>query len=176
MTTRFDGDEEGVESAADDPLAVILGAPSTEYLAAPPGRYEAIRRRASRRRLLRTAAGLGATCAVAALVAVPLYFARPDGPASPVPPLAPAPAPTSTRTPPTEPSPAPTPSMSSTEAGTPTPTVPPEPSDSPTPTSGRTQGPPTPSGSLPTAEPTDTGTAAPSVGPGAGGLRASGRR
>ncbi|MET9832170.1 hypothetical protein ABZ078_23370 [Streptomyces sp. NPDC006385] len=159
MTTRFD-DEEGLESAADDPLAVILRPPSAEHLAAPPGRYEAIRRTASRRRLLRTAAGLGATCAVAALVAVPLYFARPDGSPSPAPPL--APGPTITRTPPSEPSPAPTPSepsraptpsASSTAAGPATPTVPPDPSGFPTPTSDGTNRTVTPSGSLPTAEP-----------------------
>ncbi|MGV9645734.1 hypothetical protein ACWDSB_31550, partial [Streptomyces sp. NPDC003514] len=53
MTTRIDGDEpDGRALADDDPLVVVLRPPS-EHLAPPPGRYEAIRRRASRRRLAR---------------------------------------------------------------------------------------------------------------------------
>ncbi|MYR46134.1 hypothetical protein GTW67_29825, partial [Streptomyces sp. SID5910] len=65
MTTRFEGDPDGPESAHDDPhdpLLVVLR-PGPDYLGPPPGRYEAIRRSASRRRLLRAAAGAAATCA-----------------------------------------------------------------------------------------------------------------
>ncbi|MEU6096169.1 hypothetical protein [Streptomyces sp. NPDC047079] len=88
MTTRFD---DGPEFEPDDPLAVILR-PGSDYLGAPPGRYEAIRRAAARRRVLRAAAGVGVTCAVAALIALPLRLATPEAPASPVAPLAPPPA------------------------------------------------------------------------------------
>ncbi|MEU1520042.1 hypothetical protein ABZ490_49370 [Streptomyces sp. NPDC005811] len=76
----------------DDPLTVILR-PAAGHLAPPPGRYEQIRRGASRRRLLRTAAGVGATCAVAALaVLLPLRLTAHDAPARPTVPLAPPPA------------------------------------------------------------------------------------
>ncbi|MGW7378968.1 hypothetical protein [Streptomyces sp. NPDC054794] len=87
MTTRFDDDP---EFAPDDPLAVILR-PASEPLGPPPGRYEAIRRAAARRRVLRAAAGLGATCAVAALVVLPLRLSADDAPARPAIPLAPPP-------------------------------------------------------------------------------------
>ncbi|WP_228456664.1 hypothetical protein [Streptomyces durbertensis] len=80
MTTRFDDDAAGAGPAADDPLAVVLRPPSA-YLAPPPGRYAEIRRAASRRRVLRTATGVGAACLAAALVAVPLYLVRPVAPA-----------------------------------------------------------------------------------------------
>ncbi|WP_322658168.1 hypothetical protein [Streptomyces justiciae] len=79
------------DSAFDDPLAVILRPPA-EYLGPPPGSYEAIRRGAARRKLLRAAAGAGLVCAVAALVVLPLRLATPDTPASPTVPLAPPPA------------------------------------------------------------------------------------
>ncbi|MFB7497409.1 hypothetical protein ACFC09_22470 [Streptomyces sp. NPDC056161] len=84
MTTRFDDDP---EFAPDDPLAVILRPPA-EHLGPPAGRYAAIRRTAARRKLLRAAAGAGLTCAVAALVALPLHLAS-STPASPTVPLAP---------------------------------------------------------------------------------------
>ncbi|MFE5139215.1 hypothetical protein ACFRDV_16325 [Streptomyces fagopyri] len=103
MITRPD---DGPDPEADDPLAVILR-PSSDYLGPPTGRYEAIRRGAARRRLLRAAAGVGLTCAVAALVALPLRMAAPDAPVSPTVPLAPPPAsgPTARSTPPPAPDP-----------------------------------------------------------------------
>ncbi|EGX60867.1 hypothetical protein SZN_05417 [Streptomyces zinciresistens K42] len=91
MTTHRDDDLNGPEFGPDDPLAVVLR-PAPEHLAAPPGRYEAVRRRAARRRLARTAAGAGVTCAVALLVALPLVTRSPDGATTPAPPLAPPPA------------------------------------------------------------------------------------
>ncbi|WP_262702544.1 MULTISPECIES: hypothetical protein [Streptomyces] len=93
MTPRCDDGPEhiGPEREPDDPLAVILRPPS-DYLGPPPGRYEAIRRAAARRKLLRTAAGVGVSCAVAALIALPLRAAAPEPPARPTVPLAPPPA------------------------------------------------------------------------------------
>ncbi|MFJ5271982.1 hypothetical protein [Streptomyces sp. NPDC088358] len=103
MITRPD---DGPDFEPDDPLAVILR-PSSDYLGPPAGRYEAIRRGAARRRLLRAAAGAGLTCAVAALVALPLRMAAPDTPVSPSVPLAPPPAsdPPPRSTPPAAPGP-----------------------------------------------------------------------
>jgi hypothetical protein len=92
LTTRLD---EGPESEPDDPLAVILRPPAG-HLGPPPGRYEEIRRTAHRRRLLRTATGAALTCAVAALIALPLHLTASQPARSPVVPLAP---PTSGRTP-----------------------------------------------------------------------------
>ncbi|MEU9209770.1 hypothetical protein AB0D27_17915 [Streptomyces sp. NPDC048415] len=83
--------DDGPDFEPDDPLALILRPPS-DYLGPPPGRYEAIRRGAARRRLLRTAAGAGLACAVAALIALPLHTAMPKAPTSPTVPLAPPPA------------------------------------------------------------------------------------
>ncbi|AGP53381.1 hypothetical protein [Streptomyces rapamycinicus] len=93
MTPRCDDGPEhiGPEREPDDPLAVILRPPS-DYLGPPPGRYEAVRRAAVRRKLLRTAAGVGVSCAVAALIALPLRAAAPEPPARPTVPLAPPPA------------------------------------------------------------------------------------
>ncbi|MFE9092893.1 hypothetical protein [Streptomyces sp. NPDC007264] len=85
MTTRSD---EGPEFGPDDPLAVILRPPS-DHLGPPAGRYEAVRRAAARRRLLRAAAGLGLSCAVAAGVALQLHLAAPGTPVRPTGPLAP---------------------------------------------------------------------------------------
>ncbi|MEV7385558.1 MULTISPECIES: hypothetical protein [unclassified Streptomyces] len=86
MTTRFDDEPEF--DGPDDPLAVILR-PPTAHLGPPPGRYQEIRRAASRRRLVRAAAGAGVTCAVAVLVALPLHLAGSTAPATPRVPLAP---------------------------------------------------------------------------------------
>ncbi|WP_405829693.1 hypothetical protein [Streptomyces sp. NBC_01176] len=108
MITRPD---DGPDFEPDDPLAVILR-PSSDYLGPPAGRYEAIRRGAARRRLLRAAAGAGLTCAVAALVALPLRMTAPGTPVSPSVPLAPPPAssPPPRSTPPTAPGPSASPS------------------------------------------------------------------
>ncbi|WP_443063521.1 hypothetical protein [Streptomyces sp. NBC_00663] len=76
---------------SDDPLVVMLRPPA-EYLGPPAGSYEAIRRGAARRKLLRAAAGAGLVCAAAALVVLPLRLAASDAPASPTVPLAPPPA------------------------------------------------------------------------------------
>ncbi|WP_217210864.1 hypothetical protein [Streptomyces sp. AC550_RSS872] len=161
MTTRFDDDADDPGPAPDDPLAVIL-APSSDYLAPPPGSYESIRRRANRRRLVRTAIGAGATCAVALLAALPLHLATSDGPPTPVPPLAPPPATDRTTPPSPSPSETPTPSASPPRTASPTPTVPPRATPSePTETSGAGVS-RAPSGpAVPTAEPT----AVPSVPP-----------
>ncbi|MEU9339018.1 hypothetical protein AB0D49_38735 [Streptomyces sp. NPDC048290] len=108
MTTRLDP---GPGSGEDDPLAVILRPAAGDRLAVPPGRYEAIRRTAARRRLLRTAAGAGLAGAVAVLIALPVVRGSvPEGPRQqPTVPLAPGPTPTGAP----EPTPYPTPSASS---------------------------------------------------------------
>ncbi|MPY47341.1 hypothetical protein, partial [Streptomyces acidicola] len=98
--------DEGPDFEPDDPLAVILRPPS-DHLGPPPGHYHAIRRAAARRRLLRAAAGVCVSCAVAALVALPLRLATDEAPAQPSVPLAPPPASsTAETTPPTSPGPA----------------------------------------------------------------------
>ncbi|MET7386811.1 hypothetical protein ACFYPT_33580 [Streptomyces sp. NPDC005529] len=83
--------DDGPDFEPDDPLAVIMRPPS-DLLGPPAGRYEAIRRGAARRRLLRASLGAGLACAVAVLVALPLRAAQSEGPASPTVPLAPPPA------------------------------------------------------------------------------------
>lgn len=108
--------DEGSDFEPDDPLAVILR-PASDYLGPPAGRYEAIRRGAARRRLLRTAVGVGSVCAVAALVALPVRLSTSQAPTSPTVPLAP-------------------PSEGSPSAVPPTPQASPE-SVSPSPTPGR---------------------------------------
>ncbi|MGW1627576.1 hypothetical protein [Streptomyces sp. NPDC002172] len=119
MTTRFD-DEPGFDGP-DDPLAVILRPPAA-HLGAPPGRYEEIRRAASRRRLVRTAAGAGVTCAVAVSVALSLHLTAPAAPASPQVPLAPPavthPAPHRPSGSPTPATPSPSPSVAPTQRET----------------------------------------------------------
>ncbi|MFD3379120.1 MULTISPECIES: hypothetical protein [unclassified Streptomyces] len=135
--------EDGPDLEPDDPLAVILR-PASGYLAPPPGGYEAIRRDASRRRVLRAAAGVGLSCVAAALIALPFRLAASDAPVSPTVPLAPPPAsspstpPTPSRSPePATPSPSPSrpgPSDDPSAPGTTTPDKPTEataPSDAP---------------------------------------------
>ncbi|MFD7404459.1 hypothetical protein ACFV7R_17670 [Streptomyces sp. NPDC059866] len=145
MTTRFD---DGPEFDPDDPLAVLLRPPS-DHLGPPPGRYEAIRRAATRRRLLCTAAGVGVSCAVAALIALPLHLAAPETPRSPTVPLAPPPASGPATPPPSTPSPSRPPSTRP-EPATPRPTTSPLPDEPGTPTSP----------ALPTQEPSVTPTSA----------------
>jgi len=128
LTTHFDEEDEGREPdfALDDPLTVILRPSSAEYLGPPSGRYESIRRGAHRRRLLRAAAGAGATCAVLVLAALPFRLAHHDTPVTPTVPLAPPPASSSPATsrPTTAPTPsatkAPTPSADPSHASVPT--------------------------------------------------------
>ncbi|MES4904745.1 MULTISPECIES: hypothetical protein [unclassified Streptomyces] len=117
MTTRLD---DGPEYEPDDPLAVILR-PTTDHLSPPPGRYEAIRRTAARRRLLRTAAGVGLACAAAALVALPLNLVTRETHKSPAPPTVPlVPPATNGRTAPATPKPKqPTPTATSTPSESP---------------------------------------------------------
>ncbi|MFD8717182.1 hypothetical protein ACFV2H_03910 [Streptomyces sp. NPDC059629] len=117
MTTRFDDEPEF--DGPDDPLAVILR-PPTAHLGPPPGRYQEIRRTASRRRLVRAAAGAGVTCAVAALVVLPLHLAGPTAPTTPQVPLAPpASSPAAPHRPSTSPAPAtPIPSAAPTRSDT----------------------------------------------------------
>ncbi|MFI7503003.1 hypothetical protein ACIBVL_31915 [Streptomyces sp. NPDC049687] len=89
MITPADDFDDGAESAEldpEDPLTVILR-PAHGHLAPPPGRYAEVRRGAARRRLLRTAAGAGVACAVAALAV--LLPGTHGGPATPTVPLAP---------------------------------------------------------------------------------------
>ncbi|MFF3848444.1 hypothetical protein [Streptomyces sp. NPDC002328] len=91
MITPADDFDDGPRDAPDDPLAVIMR-PAAGHLAPPPGRYEEIRRGAARRRVLRAVAGVGATCAVAAAVVLPLRLSASQDPVAPVGPLAPPPA------------------------------------------------------------------------------------
>ncbi|MEU0287530.1 hypothetical protein [Streptomyces sp. NPDC006147] len=108
MITHADEDP---EFEPDDPLAVLLR-PTSEHLGPPPGRFETIRRRAARRRLVRTAVGAGVTCAVALLVALPLQnAATSDRPVTPTVPLAPPPV-TTTPSPTTGPTVSPRPAES----------------------------------------------------------------
>ncbi|OPG06039.1 hypothetical protein B1R27_18960 [Streptomyces sp. GKU 895] len=121
----------------DDPIAVILR-PEAEYLGPPPGRYEAVRRGAARRKLLRAAAGVGLVCAVAALVVLPLRQADSGAPVAPTVPLAPPPASVPASPPASSP-----PSDSA---------VPSEPAGTPLPSPSAV-----PSGSVPTAVPSAPG-------------------
>ncbi|MFI6347445.1 hypothetical protein [Streptomyces sp. NPDC050560] len=105
MTTRFDGDDEDARFAPDDPLAVILR-PSHGLLEPPPGRFEEVHRAAGRRKLLRTAGGLGLACAAALTLVLALQPGSPERPpTTPTVPLAPpatgggAPDPTPTTSP-----------------------------------------------------------------------------
>ncbi|MFF5139717.1 hypothetical protein ACFY6U_08310 [Streptomyces sp. NPDC013157] len=119
MTTRFDDEPEF--DGPDDPLAVILRPPAA-HLGPPPGRYEEIRRAAGRRRLVRTVAGAGVTCAVAVCVALSLHLTAPAAPHSPQVPLAPPivspTAPHRASGSPTPVAPRPSPSLAPTRQGT----------------------------------------------------------
>ncbi|WP_189263896.1 hypothetical protein [Streptomyces fuscichromogenes] len=163
MTTRFDDEPEF--DGPDDPLAVILRPPAA-HLGAPPGRYEEIRRAASRRRFVRTAAGTGLTCAVAACVALSLHLTGPSAPASPRLPLAPpAVSPTAPRHPSTSPAPAdpsPSPSVAPTRGGSarePTPGTPTR-STTQAPSPARSAYPSTLRGASPESEPSAVATSA----------------
>ncbi|GGS01462.1 hypothetical protein GCM10010269_45420 [Streptomyces humidus] len=89
MITPADDFDDGPDLDPDDPLTVILRPPAG-HLGPPPGRYEEIRRGAVRRRTLRTAAGVGAACAVTVFaVLLPLRLTASDAPVRPSVPLAP---------------------------------------------------------------------------------------
>lgn len=149
--------EDGPDLEPDDPLAVILR-PATGYLAPPPGGYEAIRRDASRRRVLRAAAGVGLSCVAATLIALPFRLASSDAPVTPSVPLAPPPA----SSPSTPPTPSPTPKPVSPAPSDPGPSVGSSvPGDSGTPAK-----PTAPSEATPTqAPPTPESTTEPSQAP-----------
>ncbi|MFE3828876.1 hypothetical protein [Streptomyces sp. NPDC059092] len=166
MITHSDEDP---EFEPDDPLAVILR-PSSDHLRPPPGRYEAIRRTAARRRLLRTAVGVGVSCAVVTLVVLPLRYAAEMAPTTPTAPLAPPPAssppppaPSVAPTSPASPSPAPT---SQPRSDRPVPEADP---DGTTPVNGPSLAPPTATPSSQSAEgsapPTTAGRVNPSPSP-----------
>ncbi|MES5817369.1 hypothetical protein [Streptomyces sp. RG80] len=122
MITRPDDDP---DLDPDDPLTVLLRPPA-DYLGPPHGRYEAIRRGAIRRKLLRTAAGAAVACGVAAAVLLPLRLSTSEAPVTPTVPLAPPPASSPSSVPPATATPAPispvpdTPSASSVPTATPT--------------------------------------------------------
>ncbi|MBQ0827538.1 hypothetical protein [Streptomyces tagetis] len=129
MTTRCDDDP---EFGPDDPLLVVLR-PGGDRLSPSPGRYEAVRRAAARRRLFRTAAGAAVACAAAVLVALPLHRSvespatRPVVPLAPPPatgPADPSPSPSDLIVAPSEADPRPTPSLSASQAPTPFPGLP----------------------------------------------------
>ncbi|MGW7205200.1 hypothetical protein [Streptomyces sp. NPDC054837] len=88
MITRPD-DDPGLDP--DDPLTILLRPPA-DHLGPPAGRYEAIRRGATRRKLLRAAAGTAVVCGLAAAVLLPFRLSTSEAPASPAVPLAPPPA------------------------------------------------------------------------------------
>ncbi|MCQ9129457.1 hypothetical protein [Streptomyces hilarionis] len=137
MITPADDFDDGPELDPDDPLTVVLRPPAG-HLGPPPGRYEQIRRGAVRRRALRTAAGVGAACAVTVLaVLLPLRLTSSDAPVRPTPPLAPPPA---TGGPSTVPRPEPS-------------ATPPESAERPTRGADATRSPATPAASAATAAP-----------------------
>ncbi|MGY1498701.1 hypothetical protein ACW4TU_19250 [Streptomyces sp. QTS52] len=139
MTTRFDDDEDpdfgpidptASDHDPDDPLLVLLG-PAPAYLGAPLGRFEEIRRTATRRRRTRTAAGVGMVCAVAALIALPLNLTTAESPRSPTVPQAP-PAATSPSAPPADGSPTAAPTPATPQPSVPGTTDPGTPAEEPT--------------------------------------------
>ncbi|MFD9320281.1 hypothetical protein ACFWDQ_21860 [Streptomyces sp. NPDC060053] len=131
MITPADDFDDGPHLDPDDPLTVILG-PVPGHLGPPPGRYEEIRRGAIRRRLLRTAAGVGATCGIAALaVLLPLRLTASDAPARPAVPLAPPSVSGPSTVPPPSPSPSAVPGTENPTEGGATPGQDPRPSTAP---------------------------------------------
>lgn len=118
MITRPDDDP---DLDPDDPLTILLRPPA-DHLGPPPGRYEAIRRGATRRKLLRAAAGAALTCGVAALAILPLRLTASDAPTSPTVPLAPPPATSPASTPPLSPTPEPVDPSTGTTSPTAVPT------------------------------------------------------
>ncbi|MCX5331022.1 MULTISPECIES: hypothetical protein [unclassified Streptomyces] len=96
MITRPDDDP---DLDPDDPLTILLRPPA-DHLGPPAGRYEAIRRGATRRKLLRAAAGTAVVCGLAAAVLLPLRLSTSEAPATPTVPLAPPPASSSPTAPP----------------------------------------------------------------------------
>ncbi|MEU6555533.1 hypothetical protein ABZ915_35590 [Streptomyces sp. NPDC046915] len=157
--------DDGPDFEPDDPLAVILRPPS-EHLAAPPGRFEEIRRTAGRRRVLRAAVGVGASCAVAAVLALPFLRTSHEPPASPVVPLAPPPAssPSGASSPSAAQSPSVPPGRGHTTAPSPRPTPRPT-ATSPTRGRGATEKVPTSEPSRSPSAPSSVPDAEPSVGP-----------
>ncbi|WP_069774034.1 hypothetical protein [Streptomyces sp. LUP30] len=138
MITPADDFDDSPDLDPDDPLTVILRPPAG-HLGPPPGRYEEIRRGAVRRRTLRTAAGVGAACAVTVFaVLLPLRLTASDAPARPTTPLAPPPVTGGPST-----GPVPTPSSVS----------PPESAERPTRGADATHAPDTPAASAGTAAP-----------------------
>ncbi|MEV0849972.1 hypothetical protein AB0J21_29530 [Streptomyces sp. NPDC049954] len=91
MTTRFD-DEGEERGEADDPLVRLLRPADVGRLPLPPGQYAAVRRRAGRRRLVRTAGGAALATAAALLIALPFHGNTGSPAPQPQRPLAPAPA------------------------------------------------------------------------------------
>jgi hypothetical protein len=141
--------DEGPDSEPEDELTVLLRPPA-HYLGAPPGRYEAIRRGASRRRAVRAAVGAALTCGVAALIVLPLRLTATTHPATPTIPMAPPPA----SSPATPPSRTPTPEPSGARPGRPAQSARTlSPSEAPIPTS-RTGAYPAPSARVPSLRPT----------------------
>ncbi|MFD7935558.1 hypothetical protein ACFV4T_13705 [Streptomyces sp. NPDC059755] len=140
MITPTDDFDDGPDLDPDDPLTVILG-PVPGHLGPPPGRYEEIRRGAVRRRLLRTAAGVGATCGIAALaVLLPLRLTASDAPPRPAVPLAPPSVSRPPTAPPSSLPPSPVPDTERPTEGAPTPAPDPRTSTAPVGTAVPTMG------------------------------------
>ncbi|MFD9393899.1 hypothetical protein ACFWBB_25125 [Streptomyces sp. NPDC060000] len=173
MITPADDFDDGPDLDPDDPLTVILR-PASGHLGPPPGRYEEIRRGAVRRRLLRTAAGAGAACGIAALaVLLPLHLTASDGPARPAVPLAPPPVsggPSTVSPPPPSPVPAddlptvgdgtpvPAPRASTAADGTAVPTAVHEPGQAPEATSADARSTPSTAQPTPSVAPSESST------------------
>ncbi|MER6182687.1 hypothetical protein [Streptomyces sp. NPDC001652] len=149
MITRPDDDP---DLDPDDPLTVLLRPPA-DHLGPPAGRYEAIRRGATRRKLLRAAAGTAVVCGLAAAVLLPLRLTTSEAPATPTVPLAPPPASSSPTGPPSSPPPSDgQPSAVPSAPATSVPVRPDVPSASPS-TASTATAEPTPTAQPPTEQP-----------------------